>query len=235
MKKITILALLISLAIPTLAQRHRIVKNLPNYDQKTWHFGFTVGGNNMGFRIDKCDDFFDRGDIYGIEAEKKTGFHIGPIANYRLGKYFDLRGMFYLSFNQRDLIYYYKEDGSNEMLSHRMMINSTMLEFPVCIKYKAERYGNVAPYLVAGACYKYDLGANKAVKASELPKIKLMKHDPCAEWGGGLDFYLQYFKLSVELKYSLGWKNMVKYDDTMYTNCINKLTSNALMLSLHFE
>jgi hypothetical protein len=109
------------------------------------------------------------------------------------------------------------------------------LEFPVHFKFKAERWGNFAPYLIAGGCYKYDLSAGKSKNGEELP-IKLLKHDPCAEWGGGFDFYLQYFKLSVELKYSLGFYNTLdKSLNNEYTNSINKLTSNAMILSLHFE
>ena len=235
MKRVFTALLLLLIYINVSAQGSKRVKNLPNYDQRLWHFGFTVGCNQMGFRIDRCDDFFDRSDIWGIEATKFTGFHLGPISNLRLNRYLDLRMMFNLSFNQRDLTYYYKEADQTKMLNHNMSIHSTMLEFPVCIKYKAERWVNFAPYVIAGFNYKYDIGAKKEPKAEELPKIKLQSHDPSLEWGGGFDIYMQYFKLSVELKYSMGFNNILKYDDSMYTNSINKLTSNALILSLHFE
>ncbi|MBR6277789.1 MAG: PorT family protein [Bacteroidales bacterium] len=233
--RIICILILIFLGSDLSAQYSKTVKNLPQYDNKLWHFGFTVGCNNMGFKIDRSDDFFALEDMYGIEAEKFTGFHIGPISSLRICKYLDLRMMFNLSFNQRDLVYYFMEGDKTEMKNHRMSINSTMLEFPVLFKYKAERWGNFSPYLVAGANYKYDLAADKKPRPEEMPKIKLLKHDPCAEWGAGFDIYLQYFKLSLELKYSVGLLNTLKRDNTPYTDCINKLSSNALIFSIHFE
>ena len=235
MKKVVLYIFLILFPVCAFAQRGGTPKNLPNYDNRLWHFGFTLGGNRMGFRVDKDDEFFSRSDIYGIEAEKFTGFHIGPISNLRLNRFMDLRMLFNLSFNQRDLIYYYIDTKTESMQSHRMSLTSTMLEFPVHIKYRAERWGDFAPYLIAGGSYKYDLTAGRKPKDDELPKIKLSRHDPSVEWGGGFDFYLQYFKLSIELKYSVGLKNTVVYDGTPYTECIGRLSSNALIFSLHFE
>ncbi len=239
MKRIIFSIFLVFSAVSVFAQSSKTVKNLPNYDNRLWHFGFTVGGNNMGFKIDKCDDFFAGKDVYGIEAEKHTGFHIGPISNLHLTRFVDFRMLFDLSFNQRDLVFYYAggSDKSEKkiMQNERVSLTSTLLEFPVHFKFKAERWGNFAPYLIAGGCYKYDLSAGKSKNGEELP-IKLLKHDPCVEWGGGFDFYLQYFKLSVELKYSLGFYNTLdKSLNNGYTNSINKLTSNAMIFSLHFE
>jgi hypothetical protein len=239
MRKVFLLLVLFFAVSGVFAQRSRVVKNLPNYDNRVWHFGFTLGGNNMGFKVDKCDGFFEGRSIYGIEAGKHTGFHIGPVSNLHLGRFVDFRMLFDLSFNQRDLIFYYVSVDKSEkrsMQQETVALTSTMLEFPVHFKFKAERWGNFAPYIIAGGSYKYDLSAGKKQKNSDELKIKLLKHDPCAEWGGGFDFYLQYFKFSVELKYSVGLLNTLdKTAHTEYSNNINKLTSNALILSLHFE
>jgi len=236
MKKKLLLAIILLMCFvsTTSAQRSNTIKNLPNYDNRLWHFGFSLGGNNMGFKVDKMDGFFDKEDIYGIEVEKHTGFHIGPISNLHLGRFFDFRMLFDLSFNQRDLVFYYREPDKKNMLNKTVSITSTLLEFPVHFKYKAERWGNFAPYLIAGGCYKYDLAAGKS-KKEEDNIIRLSKHDPCIEWGGGFDFYLQYFKLSIELKYSLGILNTHDKSESAFSNYINKLSSNALVFSLHFD
>ncbi|MCQ2974521.1 MAG: PorT family protein [Bacteroidales bacterium] len=217
------------------AQHHYHFKNLPDYDNKMWHFGFTVGFNNMNFGIDKSDDFFEINNIYGIEAKKYTCFHVGPVSNLRLNKYFDFRMLFDLSFNQRDIIYKIgNTDNLTEINSQVMKIQSTMLEFPFHFKYRAERMNNFAPYLIAGGNIKYDISAAKQADNGE-ETIRLNTLDPCVEWGGGFDFYLTYFKLSIELKYSKGLSNVLNYDNTQYSNAIKRLESNAFVISFHFE
>ncbi len=213
------------------------MKNLPNYDMKTWHFGFTLGTSSMGFRVDKADEFMQQHDIYGIDAERYTGFHIGPISNLRLNRYVDLRMLIDLSFNQRDLIYYVvkesKKSEQKDIEKRTMQIRSTMLEFPVMLKYKAERINNFSPYLVAGGNFRYDLSGGK--NSDDEESVCLKKIDPCITFGGGADIYLPYFKFSVEVRYSLGLLDTVKRNGGTYTDCIKSLKSNTITISFHFE
>ena len=241
MKHFVVIILVILLAATAAVAQDNIkvkgMKNLPNYDLKTWHFGFTIGTTHMGFRVDKADEFMKQNDIYGIDAAKYTGFHIGPISNLRLNKYMDLRMLIDLSFNQRDLIYYVEKDNKKSEVKYiekrTMQIRSTMLEFPVMIKYKAERINNFSPYLIAGGNFRYDLSGGKNVDDEEA--VVLEKIDPCITFGGGADFYLQYFKFSIEVRYSLGLLDMVKRDGRQYSNCLESLKSNAITVSFHFE
>ncbi len=238
MRHLLTVILAIILQVPVLYAQEKGVKtkNLPNYDMKTWHFGFTIGTNNLGFRVERADDFMQQNEIYGIDADKYLGFHIGPISNLRLNKYMDLRMLFDLSFNQRDLIYHeYRVTKQEEKVLEKrtMQIRSTMLEFPVLIKYKAERINNFSPYLIAGANFRYDISAGKNPDDEEAVRLKHI--DPCLTWGGGFDFYLQYFKFSIELRYSLGLLDTMQPDGSKYTTCLKSLKSNALTLSFHFE
>ena len=233
MKHLNILSLLICLAVFD-ASAQKSMRNLHDYNNKLCHFGFSVGINSMTFGVTQSDDFYERTDIYGIEAKRYVGFHVGPVANLRLNRYFDFRVLFDLSFNQRDLVYYYYATPDQSAIStETISVNSTLLEFPVQFKYRAERMHNVAPYLIAGGNLRYDLTAGKP-KEGDL-SVKLKKMDPCVEWGGGFDFYLQYFKFSIELKYSKGINNCLEYDDTPYTQTIKDLKSNAFVVSFHFE
>ena len=241
MKHFVAIILMIIIASTTAVAQDDIkvkgMKNLPNYDAKTWHFGFTLGTTNMGFRVERADEFMLQHDVFGIDAGKYTGFHIGPISNLRLNKYMDLRMLFELSFNQRDLIYYVikenKKSETKDIEKRSMQIRSTMLEFPVMIKYKAERITNFSPYLIAGGNFRYDLTGHKNSDDDEA--VRLENIDPCVTFGGGADFYLPYFKFSIELRYSLGLLNVVKRDDRQYTNCLKSLKSNTITLSFHFE
>ncbi len=215
-------------------------KNLPNYEYKIVHFGFSVGLNVMDFSIIKAEDFLSTtiyNEIYSIENDQVAGFNLGPIVNFHMGEYFDFRTLIILSFGQRNL--QYRATTTNNMVGtlklHTMKISSTYLEFPLLLKYKAHRINNFRPYIIAGVNPKYDLSAQKKIKESEMPKIRLNNFDFAGELGAGLDFYLPYFKFSIELKYSVGTRNMLIYDDTQYTKSIDKMTSNIWMLSFHFE
>jgi hypothetical protein len=216
-------------------------KNLPEYDFKRLHFGFTVGTNVMDFSIVKADNFFSTSEfnqVYAIQNQSNVGFMLGPVSNLRLGEYWDLRLLINLSFGQRNLNYWLVEDttAANPVITkHQMKIPSTYLEFPLLIKYKAMRLNNYRPYLIAGINPKVDLAAQKKIKQEEMPKIRLNNLDVAWEVGAGIDFYLPYFKFSTELKYSGGMMNMVVPDGTQYTGAIKKMNSNIWTISFHFE
>ena len=216
-------------------------QNLPDYEQKWLHFGFTIGTNVMNFNIDRADNFFNQDEfnqIYAIESTSHTGFHLGPVTNVHLGEYFDFRLLVNLSFTQRDLSYLVVEDTlatNPELSKHTMKISSTYLEFPMLIKYKAMRLNNYRPYLIAGINPKIDLAAQKKIKEDEMPKIRLKNLDVAWEIGAGIDFYLPYFKFSTEIKYSVGVLNMAEPDDTQFTSSMKNMRSKAWMISFHFE
>lgn len=217
------------------AQKQQI-KNLPNYDRKKLHFGFTVGINSMDFIIKKSADFINDETIYAIENNPQVGFHIGPVSNLRLGEHFDLRLLINLSFGQRDLTYWTVKDTTATTLTpHTMKIASTFIEFPLLLKYKAVRVNNFSPYIIGGLNPRLDMAARKKIKEEEMPKIRLENKDIYYELGFGIDFYLTYFKLSAELKYSVGILDVLARDGTPYTSSIDKMNSRMMMFSLHFE
>jgi len=239
MKNILIFFIFLIVGGDLFAQR-QIVKNNTNFDKKRLHFGFTVGVSTMDFSI-KNSDIFNHSDtiseIYSIQNQKTYGFLLGPISNLRLGEYFDLRVLINFNFGQRNLNYLIADSVNGELVfrNHIMQIASTYMEFPILIKYKAERLNNFRPYIIAGINPKYDLAARKKINEDELPKLRLNRFDVCYDLGLGSDFYLPFFKLSVELKISSGLKNLLVSDGTQYSSAINKLQSHIFYLSFHFE
>ncbi len=226
-----------------LGQRASVVKNLPNYDRKRVHFGFTVGVNTMDFVITNSENFAGSGQIYSIENLSSVGFHLGPVSNFRLGRYFDLRLLIDLTFGQRNMEYLVADDTSSStgltFHKYNMQIESIFIESPLLIKYKAKRHNNYRPYIIAGINPKYDLSAKKEIKEEEMPKLKLNTFDLYYEVGLGIDFYLQYFKFSTEVKFGFGMFNQLEpiTDPTYsaYTNTMDKITSRLFMVSFHFE
>jgi hypothetical protein len=53
--------------------------------------------------------------------------------------------------------------------------------------------------------------------------------------GGGLDFFLPYFKFGCELKLSHGIPNVLIQDNSMYSSPIDQLRTKTWLFSLTFE
>ncbi|MFO7791027.1 MAG: porin family protein [Bacteroidales bacterium] len=214
------------------AQR-RVPNNLPKLDNQPAHFGYSLGLNIMDFTLKPSAEFFNFDTVYAVENRPYVGFNINMIPNLRLMKYLDLRFNPGLNFGQRDLEYKLLEDGV--FRKHVMRIESTFLDFPFLLKYRAERYNNFRPFLVGGASIRYDLAAQKKIDPDDKPKIRLNPMDAYYEIGLGIDFFLEYFMFAVEVKGSFGALNAVRYDNTEYTNYFERLNSKMLIISFHFE
>lgn len=200
--------------------------NLPYVDDKPIHFGFSLGLNSMDFATVPTDKTND----VSVSA-LMPGFTVGGICNFRLNRYFDLRFAPTLNLGQRTISY--ADSSSTDVLS-------IPLYLPLYLKYSSERNGNLRPYVLAGGGLWWDWGRNK-----EKP-ILLEQFDAIAEVGIGCDLYFSFFKLSPELKFAVGLKNMlvplsqrdggfINVQDNKYTDAINKLTTKMITLSFNFE
>jgi hypothetical protein len=66
--------------------------------------------------------------------------------------------------------------------------------------------------------------------------LKIKKNDYGVEGGIGFQFFLPYFILSPEIKFSYGLSNIHARDaDLIYSSVVDKMNSRMLMFSLHFE
>lgn len=244
--KRTIFILILLISVSTFAQQRR-VKNIPNFDRKWLHFGFTVGLNMFDASVALSDAFLQQkgngeyttiDQVFGIENTPSPGFHLGPIVNLRINEFADLRALVDLSFGSRKLVYTLKDTTGyleEPYYNHEMNIESIFLEVPVQFKYKAKRINNYRPYVIFGATTKWDMAAQKKIKDQDKPKIRFKSFDVYWEAGVGVDFYLPYFKFSTEVKYQVGIFDIVNRDATQYTSAIDKMTSRMLVVSFHFE
>tara|TARA_B100000959_G_scaffold152742_1_gene160051 strand:- start:889 stop:1629 length:741 start_codon:yes stop_codon:yes gene_type:complete len=216
------------------AQKHPKLQNLPLYDKKKIHFGFTMGINTMDFRIKPIANISDLDSLYVLESQNQKGFNLGIVSNLRLSKAFDLRFLPRLVFSER-IIEYSFIDGNRKTYMETKPIESTFIDFPILIKYKSERYNNFRTYLLGGIKYGMDIASQKDIDDEGQKLVKLKKNDLGIEIGFGMDFYLEYFKFSPQIKLTYGILNLLSEDETVYTKSVSKLTTNSWMLSFTFE
>lgn len=210
-------------------------KNESWYDEKTLHFGFSLGFNTMDFKITPSQNFLVQDSLYPEVSILNPGINIQIVTDLRPGKYMDIRFLPGVSFGQR-VVRYYK---GTELYNADQRLESSFLEFPVLFKFKGDRLNNVRPYVVTGLNFRYDLAAKKEYDEEEPIFLKLKRPDLYYEIGTGLDFYLTYFKLSVELKMSTGFRDILASEPPPshpeYRNAIEKMRSQIWVLAFHFE
>lgn len=223
--------------------------NDPTHDDKPIHFGFSLGLNYMNFALYQTE-MAKQGPYYAGIGNLNPGINIQAIINLRLSDNWDLRSLPGISFGERHIDYLKLgvegEDGTYDSIMYDQepyRMESSFIEMPLLFKYKARRVNNFRPYFIAGGNIRYDLAVKKLYDYKE-QLIMVKPLDFYLEFGGGLDFYLNYFKFAVELKYSLGMTNVFlttdregnpPQEDAIYTDVISKLKSHVFTISFHFE
>ncbi len=216
------------------SQRYKKPQNLARYDYQKIHFGFTLGINELNFNMQKNSNTITNDTLKTLYTKSQKGFNLGIVSNLRIGKYTDLRFVPALIFGERHLDYGFV-DSLNTNNNQVKKIESTILDFPIYIKYKSERYNNFRAYIIGGIKYSMDIASQDKIDDEGQEIVKLKRNDLMGEIGFGLDFYLKYFKFSPQIKISYGLLDLLTKDQSIYTKSINRLTTNGWMLSFTFE
>lgn len=229
---IIFLGLLIS--VNSFAQKQK-PKNVSWYDEKILHFGFSLGFNTMDFNITPSLAHMKTDSLYPEVSRLNPGINIQIVTDFKPADYYDIRFLPGVSFGQRNVRFY-----KNQVIyNKKQRLESSFLEFPLLLKYKGMRLNNVRPYLITGLNYRFDLAAKKEYDEEKPIYLRLKKSDLYFEAGAGMDFYMTYFKLSVEVKMSNGLRDVLVHDPAtgypQYSNAIERMKSQIWVLSFHFE
>lgn len=205
--------------------------NLPYVDDKLFHFGFSLGIGVFDFGVTPSDSKTTNVQVSSLNPS----LSVGIVSDLRLNRYFNLRFTPTLMFGERTLTYTTADDSPNFSTG----ISSIPICIPIYLKYSAERKNNYRPYLIWGGGTYIDLGRD-----TDNP-VLLKPLEFYTEFGVGCDLYFSFFKLAPELKFALGFndiltpadeRNSGKPDDIkLYSSPLSKLTSHMLTLSFNFE
>ncbi|MBO7301326.1 MAG: PorT family protein [Bacteroidaceae bacterium] len=232
-KKLLYIFILLLSVTASVAQERK-VQNKPYIDYRFLHYGFFVGTHvqdvefvNNGYVTDTGEEW------YADVAEYIPGFSVGVLADMRLNNYFSLRLIPTMHFGQSNVRL--REQNSGE-LSYQAL-KTTYIAVPLHVKYASERFNNYRPYITAGVSPMVNLTVKKQ------KQLLVKRFDFMIEFGFGCDFYLPFFKLIPELKFSFSPLNTLqkKRDDLLdanylkYTASVDEVTSKMITLSLYFE
>jgi hypothetical protein len=210
--------------------------NLPNYYKQRLHFGFTLGVNRANFIIHPAPHFELFDTLKAVESVPKFGFNLGIVSEFAVHQYVTIRFVPSLSFAERNLQYYFE---GYDTIVRKKTIESTFLNFPLDLKLRSKRVENFGAYILAGGSYSLDLASKRKVEnnTTDITEqiVKLKRDDFGYEVGAGAEFYLEYFKFAIEGKLSIGTRNLLIKDNTVFSNSIDKLNSKMFLISITFE
>ena len=219
--------------------------NNPNYDQRFVSYGFLLAIHTSNYKLEYSDAFatpespvnqqYNLDQIHSVLPRWTTGFNLGFIVNFRFSDQFDTRLTPQVAFYEHHLDYRFLPQGSgNGPIKVEQIVESTLVEFPLLLKYKSERRGNTRVYLVTGAKVGVEVaGKNKIESGNELLDIR--EGNLTAEVGAGLDIYFPLFKFSPEVRYSRGLTNLHRELDNQFSASIKELNTNTITLYLLFQ
>jgi len=194
-----------------------------------------MSANTMDFNIKPSPFAFDSDSLLPEVTTLKPGITIQVIIDYRPATYLDFRFLPGVSFGQRNIGFY----KSGTLIGNQQVLESSFLECPMLIKTKGMRLNNSRPYLIGGLNVRYDLAGKKEFDDEKPIYLRIKRFDVYYEAGAGIDFYLPYFKLTIEARMSNGIRDVLVHDPHLgypqYTNAIESMRSQIWTLSFHFE
>lgn len=210
--------------------------NLATYDKEKLHFGFSLAVNKADFELTPAHESVKPDSVLSSQAIPDWGFNLGIVSDLRLHDYATLRFLPALTFQGRIIEYEIDSTsmpGNSAFYTVRKNVESTLLDFPINLKIRSERLNNMAAYFLVGGKFSLDLASQEKTVNPDI--LKLNSKDFSLEAGFGLDFYLEYFKLSTEIKFSAGFKNRLFHENTAWSMPIDKLKTKVWLFSLNFE
>lgn len=217
-----------------LTAQEKKLQHRPYIDQRRLHYGFFIGVHSQDLEFANNGFITEEGESWFADiAEYSPGFSVGVLAEAYLTENLALRVIPSLYFGQRNVTFHEQNSGEE----YRQVMKSTLLALPINLKFSAPRFNNYRPFLVAGVNPTLSL-TNKNQQA-----LKLKAFDCYLEIGMGCDFYLPFFKLIPELKFSFALSNLIekKRDDLIdkslikFTDSIEKAQGRMIMLTFYFE
>ena len=210
-------------------------KNLAAFDTKPYHFGFALSGNRSDFNLLHRAEFTFADSLVGIANAPQAGFNLALIASWNITPNFHLRFLPGLSFQDRALEYRFLESQGQELIVKRT--ESVFLDFPLILKLRTDRIGNYAAFALFGGKISKDMQSQEEVN-QQLQNdfiLRLESSNASLDIGAGVDFFLPFFKFSIEGKFEFGTRNVLIQDESLYSSPLEALKTRSFILSLCFE
>ncbi len=206
-------------------------RNNPNYDDKKLTYGFLIGLHTTAYQIEYSDKFVALGldSVHSVIPYWRPGFSLGFIVNYRLTEFLDLRLTPEVAFYEHKLRYNYIDGTFLDQL-----VETTMVEFPLLLKYKSMRRGNIRMYMIGGVKPGIEASGKKEIKNST-KSLEVKTLNLNLEAGFGFDLYFPLFKFSPEIRFSKGIVDVLDNKENAFGQPLRRVNTNTITVYLLFQ
>ena len=207
-------------------------RNNPNYDERRLTYGFLIGLHTTAYQIEYSDSItsprFD--SLHSVIPYWKPGFSLGFIVNYRLSEFLDIRLTPEVTFYEHRLRYNF----TNGAPSKEQLVETTMVEFPILLKYKSMRRGNIRMYMIGGFKPGIEASGKKEIENSST-QLEVKNLNLNLEGGIGFDLYFPLFKFSPEIRFSRGMLDVLDNKQNIYGQPLRRVNTNTITVYLLFQ
>ena len=194
-------------------------------------YGFLIGIHSSIYQIKYSDKFVTPAldTVSAVLPSWSSGFSLGFIVNYRLTEFLDLRLTPEVAFYENKVRYQFTNDPPIDET-----VENTIVEFPILLKYKSERRGNIRMYMVGGVKPGIEASGKKNVDQTK-PTLEIKETHLNLEAGFGFDLYYPLFKFSPEIRFSRGLLNMLGNTTNEFGQPLQRVNTNTITLYLLFQ
>jgi hypothetical protein len=207
-------------------------KNLQMYDVERLHYGFYMGTAFSKFNIKYTDSFLNSpSDVVNVFSAASPRFKLGLTANYYLTKRFDVKFTPGISFGNRSIQVDQVGSSTTKTIYSR---DVNLVELPVMIKFKSDRRMNSRAYFMAGINIANEANIRKTARNARAD-LPTKSTDLYIEYGAGYEHFLPFGKITPELRFSHGVRNLFENSTKLYDPHVKTLRSHTVSLYLFFD
>ncbi|HHG83504.1 MAG TPA: PorT family protein [Bacteroidetes bacterium] len=212
-------------------------QRMHHFDVRDFNLGFTMGLNLAGYdmtaQIKQVDPATGR-RLESIKLVRRPGIYLGLITNFKISDNFDVRFLPSVSLEERGFEFYFDPATNNGESLVLKKIEASNLNLPLVIKFKSNYYNRTRIFVQFGIQPSINLASNKKVR-NDLDLLKTQSFDLAYVASFGIDLYGERLKLSPEIRFTRGLRQLYVDDRTRFPKAISDLFSQLLVFNINFE
>ncbi|WP_114748274.1 type IX secretion/gliding motility protein PorT/SprT [Pleomorphovibrio marinus] len=226
------------------AQDRGMIFHKSGSDDQWISYGFFLAAHNSSLRVKYSDAFLnpDAPDINNVRAIMPVfspGFALGFLVTGRIHDQMNVLFTPKVGFYEhRTEIQLFSDDanapGGLGISTVPLFTEETLVEFPVLLKYKSQRFNNTRMFFMGGLNGQI---RTKNQEEADEDDVVLRGRDVALELGMGFDFYFQFFKFSPEIRFSHGLTNLYRegFADSRFDGAITDIRRKSITIYLNFQ
>ena len=112
-------------------------------------------------------------------------------------------------------------------------VTSTVLQFPLMLKYQSDRRRNSRLYMIAGLNPSFTASNRRSDPLRN--QLRALNSDLTLEYVVGMDLFYPLFKLSPELRFSHGLRNLLVDRNDVFSRSLQSMSTNTVTLYINIQ